>query len=191
MPKPKIVLSQKELRKRGSKIRKLLRTISRNTDTGPSVTDIPRKKGLFIAVFDGAKPIHLDFRDWRFKTAVRSVNGAYFEHWAPVNPHKPTEWLLFKAYLNLYKMKGTSIANGFEEFVCLHCDPNEPPDSDHFKYKCTPHLHISASEHPIPKAHITHNLDFRNQTLESVDSLFKFFASALLMIKEEILSRLS
>jgi hypothetical protein len=93
--------------------------------------------------------------------------------------------LLDRAYLSLFKTEPSTRTE--IEFLCLHCDPNEPDDARHAIYKKGPHLHIQVAEEPIPHAHIALNRGHLDAVLNSPDSLTKAMGAAILMLREEIL----
>lgn len=114
------------------------------------------------------------------------MSGCYFELWRRGRGAREQFWYLDRAYLTLFAPG----SDGCNEYVCLHCDPNEPDEMQHSMYKRVPHLHINAAPAPFPHAHLALNLGFKDQVLESVSSLTDAMEYAMLMLREQILDEL-
>jgi hypothetical protein len=179
---PIIQAKMEELEHRGEYVRQLLKPIAKHPG-GPAWQ---RKSGVsefIIGTHDGS-PTRSDYRDWRFKTVVPNFQAMYFELWRRSESRQKEFWYLYRAYLSIYQ-----IDHGQQketEFLCLHCDPNEP-DNAHAIYKRGPHLHINVANHPIPHAHIALNRGHLNEILSSVDTLTTAMEWAVQMLKVEIL----
>lgn len=175
-----ILLNWRQLRSRGSRIRKILQPIARQKG-GPAWQPKQSPGNYIIGTHDGSPP-QSDHREWRFATVVNNFRACYFEVW---RHHSAASLYLYRAYLSIFQ---TDIGPLTErEFLCLHCDPNESERSEHAIYKKGPHLHIQAADPPIPHAHIALNRCHLEQVLSSEDSLTEAFGLAVIMLKEEIL----
>lgn len=173
-----VVLSTRELPKRGPSGRAMLRTIS-DADVAWQRRASPTE---FVVAFHGGAPTG-DYRDWRFRTVAPWLRASYFERWV-ADSAQADAWYLNRAYLHLYRVGAPREET---EFLALHCDPNEPPDAAHAKYKRGPHLHIKVAENPFPKAHIALNLSDLASVLSSVESLTDALGLAVLLIRERVI----
>lgn len=182
----KIVIDESDLAKRGPLIRKLLAPIldQRNRGalaftTGPKSSD-----QYFVAAFD--KRTASELENLRFATFHKEFRANYYEVWIPFDRVGHKKWCLSKAYLHIYRVNRSTAEE--TEFVALHADPQEP-DGDLAAYKRTPHIHIKASEYPIPKAHIAITIGSLRQVLDSSQTLFAAMKHGIELIKDEILIR--
>jgi hypothetical protein len=121
------------------------------------------------------------YRDWRFKTNKDKYYANYTEIW---NPAQGSEWRLAIAYLTIYN---GPLSTG-KEILSLHCDPDEPAGSAHYKYKCGPHMHVHHTDNIIKSAHIALNLPNFNLVVNDIEQLNKAFVDAVEMITKEFLS---
>jgi hypothetical protein len=133
----------------------------------------------------------------RFKTQVQNLRAMYYERWNKFYQGKEEFFYLDRAYLHFYFID-TSPKPEEKEFVLLHCDPNEPDDANHAKYKQSLHLHIECSERSCyphcdiwPHAHIALNTGYLDHVLQDVNSLTKAIEEAVWMLKEEVLEPFS
>jgi hypothetical protein len=185
-----IVISSHALNLRGTKVQKLLRHISFDRQNGPAYSHVKLRERHVIGFHGSQFRFSENYRDWRFKTRVPSIYAMYFEQWMPLETGKHGCWYLDRAYLNLYELSDRRFMDSLKEFVCLHCDPNEPDGDAHSYYKRVPHIHIKAAREPIPRAHISLNLDYSDKVLNSVDTLFSSWQTAIFMLRDEILDRM-
>lgn len=181
---PLIQIKTCELNSRGNQIRHLLEPLSRLKE-GPACQLISTQGVYIIGAHDGS-PSKSHYRDWRFPTFVPYFRGMYFECWKKYNDEFG---YLDRAYLTIFRINPSTREE--VEFLCLHCDPNEPDNADHALYKQGPHLHIQAADDPIPHAHIALNRGHLEEVLNSVDSLSEAISWAVLMLKQEILDELN
>jgi hypothetical protein len=179
---PLVVSTIRDLALRGTQIQKLLRPLS-PIYTGPAWKRTAVRKSIIIAAHDGSPPAS-GYRDYRFPTFVPNFSAMYHEQWDEVNSQ---EVCLNRAYLNIYRTKATRLQE--EEFICLHCDPNES-DGPHKFYKQGPHLHISVAGDPFHHSHIALNLSHLLEVLASVDSVFQALEIAVIMLREQVLNHL-
>lgn len=123
-----------------------------------------------------------DYRDWRFKTKVENFNAMYYERWLP---YEKNIYYLDRTYFHLYKIDYVSTSS--QEFICLHCDANEPDNAEHALFKQSPHLHFSFADQPIPHSHIALNNGNLSAILTSIETLHRALKLAVDMIYTEIL----
>lgn len=177
-----IVISRKNLSNRGKQGQNLLKPISKSS-TGPAYKQAGEGKDTKIfGFFDGSFAPEIPYRDWKFRTVVNRIYGMYFERWIPYEVGKDDNWQLDRAYLSLYELMNPVDS---KELICLHCDP-----MDEHHYKRVPHIHVKASEEPIPHAHIALELYNNPNLLKSSDDLFAYFSKAIGLLKSEILDRM-
>ncbi len=183
-----VILSPiRKLPSRGDEIRKLLQPIAKHED-GPAWQPIASSREYIIGTHDGS-PSQSNYRDWRFSTYVPQIHASYFEFWKKTFVDKKEIWYLDRAYLHIYRIN--LLTRGEEEFLALHCDPNESQEAEHVLYKRGPHLHIKVAQKPIPHAHIALNLGHLKEVLGSVEALSKAMKMGVQMLREEILDAMS
>jgi hypothetical protein len=176
-------LSEQELARRGTRVQRLLRPISRWA-AGPAWTRLPLGTShIIIGTHDEARPSS-HYRDWRFTIDAAKHHAMYFEAW---RSETRNSFILDKAYLNVYVRTGTSES----EIVCLHCDPSLPPNAGHAKYKRGPHIHMSVAGSPYASAHIALQGPDLDPILRSTDALHNALAWGIEMIRDEILETIS
>jgi len=177
----RIEVADQVLFSRGQEIRRLLSPISKLRD-GPAYKLYPsRRREVVFAAHDGSPPTP-HFNEWRFATTHNGFRAAYYEKWFNETANL---YYLDRAYLHIYRTD--LIKQREEEFLLLHCDPNEPDDANHSLYKRGPHLHISIAEQPIPHSHIALCLSNLEDVLDSVETLMKALEWSILMIQEQFL----
>ena len=178
---------------RAKKMQKILRTIY-PLKSGPAYemvsTSQPFKGSKVIGFFDGKSQPGSNYVDWRFKTTKNNIFAMYHERWVPVDTDRYDSYYLDRAYFHIYKLEDNRYPDSLKEFVCLHCDPNESDQEAHAMYKRVPHIHIKAAKEPIPHSHISLGIDFSEQVLESADTLFSSYESAIFLVKDEIFNRI-
>ncbi len=180
---PVIEVEERMLIGRIQKIQKLLRPLSKDSSVGPALKHVSGGRSYILAAHDGSPPTS-NYRDWRFRTFVSDFRAMYFEEWVS---SRNRHWYLEKAYLNIYKI---DLPTRYErEYLCLHCDPNEPDNSSCAVYKKGPHLHISIAA-DLSHAHIALNKGHLEEVLNSVDSLTKALDSGICLIVDEVLKRI-
>lgn len=190
-----IIISSNDLFRygRAKKMQKTLRTLS-PLKSGPAYkilsTNQPFKGSKVISFFDGKSQPDSNYTDWRFKTTQRNIFAMYYERWVPADIHRSSKSYLDRAYFHIYELEDNGQPDSLKEFVCLHCDPNEPDQQAHVMYKRVPHIHIKAAKEPIPHSHISLGIEFSEQVLQSADTLFTSFESAIFLVKDEILNRM-
>lgn len=127
----------------------------------------------------------------RFRTSVNGLIASYEERWEKGIFEKSTEefFYLERAYLHFYIIENKEE----KEFFLLHCDPNEPEDAPHARYKQSLHLHIECHGAPQPhgkiwpRCHIALNTWMLEKVLESVETFTDTLKETVLMINEQVL----
>ena len=182
---PTIQISEEELIKRINSIPKLLNPLTKRS-IRPACRFYPGRAGIGIKIIgahQGDSPDR-DYRDWRFSTFVNDYRCMYHEYWKSDNGR---DFYLINMSLSLFRVDRAK--HDESELLALHCDPEEPDDSKHAKYKRGPHIHVKAAELPIPRAHITLTCGYLKNILSSYDSLLKAMEWAIVMLKEQILDQ--
>ncbi len=128
-----------------------------------------------IITFDQFK--NRELRETRFKIEKSEFKGMYYEIWRKID----------KKNFELEKMYFHLLNSEDEEYILLHCDPNDA-DPTHGNYKRSPHIHIEQTQETIiKKAHLALNITDYDSIFESIDTLTKAFSEHILMIKSQII----
>jgi len=184
----KIELTTKHLVKRNKVICKILKPIA---EKQLFVVPVSTTVEYVVSVKDSYSVITNPYTDRRFKTFIPNLLATYYERWYKKFLENEEIFYLDRAYLHFYlvdqKLKQE------KEFCLLHCDPNEPDDAHHAKYKKSLHLHIQCSDSSWPHcdiwphAHIALNTGYLDYVLKDISSLTKAIEEAVVMLKEEVL----
>jgi hypothetical protein len=184
----------KSVGKRCQKIKEILRPIAFDYQK-LCVAPQGGKSARFIVVAkDHTSPQAGRYDEMRFRTIYTkdiSVNAMYHEIWDKIDDKS---YYLDRAYLHFYIIDKTLPEPAEKEFCLLHCDPNEPDDAAHAKYKQSLHLHIECSDASWPhcdvwpRAHIALNNGYLGDVLKDINSLTNAMKEAILMLKEEVLA---
>jgi hypothetical protein len=123
------------------------------------------------------------------------LSVAYFEIWQYVGALKGQRgkkarllgrsacYQLQKAYLHIF----SPMPSGDEkEVLFLHCDPQEAPDSEHYRYKVAPHLHFEVAGYPWKDAHVPLCDGWQEQVLKNLDVLDAAIARAVDFIADQV-----
>jgi hypothetical protein len=176
-----IRLSEANLLQRRESIRQTLAIVSRSPG-GPVITRQALGASQLVLGAQDAQDRQADYRTWRFNLRPTGFVGNYFEIWRPVPSNL---YSLNRAYLNLYRLEGLAEV----EFLCLHCDPEEPVGTTTAAYKRGPHMHISVAGDPFKHAHIALGHSFLASILKNAVTLTTSLHNALRMIDHEVLAR--
>jgi hypothetical protein len=137
----------------------------------------------------------LPYTDWRVSLPAVRLSVGYFEVWRYYgrpqqqrhgirHPNGATFYQLEKAYLHLY----LPMPEGPEKaIVFLHCDPQEPPENEHHRYKVAPHVHFEVADSPWRAAHVPLCDGWQNQVLADADSLDCAIGRAIDFIADQII----
>jgi hypothetical protein len=188
----RIQISSKELNSRNKTIKQFLKPIARDYQdlyvgsTGSSTTQ------YIASAKDNSSTTTGRYDDMRFRTVIPSLRAMYYERWYRIDKGKGKFYYLDRAYLHIYMIEPALAEE--KEFCLLHCDPNEPDNAAHAKYKQSLHLHIECTDsscsphcHIWPHAHIALNTGYLNHVLRDVNSLTQAIEEAVLMLREEVL----
>jgi hypothetical protein len=88
-----------------------------------------------------------------------------------------------KAYFHVYLALSPE---NEKEMIFLHCDPQEQQDTDHFRYKVAPHIHVEIAGSPWSGAHIPLCDGWQAEVLASLDSLDRAFTRGIEFIVNEV-----
>lgn len=183
-----VLLDSDQVYSRGPEVRRLLRILSRDP-RGPAWETRSSAGCVLIGTYDGSR-IASQPDEWRFATKVPTFWAMYNETWRQTEDGSG-QYSLTKAYLHIYR---TQDPWKEDEILALHCDPEEEDDPSNPQaavYKRCPHLHISAAEDPIPKAHLALAAGHIDQVLETASSLTEALRCGMEMIRHEVLDRYS
>ena len=175
MPPAICLPSDKDVAQRKSTVQGLLKPLSKSKH-GPAFKIVPNTTQIAIGATEGTAG--QDFRSWRFPACIDNFSINYFELW---KQDKSDVWFLDRAYLNIYK----KIHDNEKEYLCLHCDPDEPKAAAHSKYKRGPHIHVSLVDE-IKHAHIGLYVGYLDNVLKSAADLTEAMSKAIHMIKDEL-----
>jgi hypothetical protein len=179
-------LESQELFRRGGDVCELLGPL---TGSGASRAGFDYRSSygqVSLAAFSGPRPVSDSIDLWRFTTRVPTLRGSYFERWLPVNERRK-RYFLDRGYLHLYVSTRMGAEPTEKQILALHCDPNEPEASKHWRYKRGPHLHISVAESPIPHSHFALNAFHLDSVLRSTENLSEAFGAAVKMLEDQVL----
>ena len=191
----RVLISYKALRSRHKVVKPLLRPLALNYQT-LAVSPVGRSSTEYIvAAKDNSSKPNARYDEMRFRTIGR-LRAMYHERWYKTSQNNTEYFYLDRAYLHFYMVEASVVEE--REIALLHCDPNEPDDAAHAKYKQSLHLHIECSDsscyphcHIWPHAHIALNAGYLCQVLKDIDSLTKAMEEAVLMLREEVLEPFS
>lgn len=140
--------------------------------------------GKAIAVRQGQKG-PLSFQDWRVSLIAYDISIGYFEIWQYQKLKAvPSAFLLHKAYLHVYLPSPSGVD---QELLFLHCDPQEPKESFHYRYKIAPHLHFKIAPRPWNDAHVPLFDGRQEEILQSLEDLDEAIDRAIDFIADEFL----
>ncbi len=136
-----------------------------------------------LSAYLGTEPSDPNPEQWRFPTRVPHIRASYHERWVPTD-FRQEKFFLERAYLHLFIRRDERIE---DEILALHCDPNEPASSRHYRYKAGPHVHMSTAEDPLHHTHIALNAGNLDDVLKSVTELTSALTIAVAMIDDQVL----
>lgn len=185
---PQLTITRDQLRsQRFIKVPVLLSSVVRNHKSLRCKQVSGGNNQYIISTYEGSSPSNFDYRSWRFKTIKDDLRANYFEIWRPSDPEQ-SNWYLFRAYLTIFAVN--QVTRTEKELVALHCDPDEPDDAPHAKYKQGPHLHMLWAADPLQHSHIALNSSryLQNGVLASFQNLSDHFDEAVKLISEQVIS---
>ena len=144
----------------------------------------PHRGGLVISSNDLLRRGE-HYRDWRFRSYVRSIWFQYFELWQLINGGRAVS--LHQAYLNVFRED--RVAHKLNEFVCIHCDPSDNSEEPLGSYKRGPHLHVIQAERPLCDGHFPLNVSHLDAVLQSAEALTNALRVAFSVVREEVFEK--
>ncbi len=141
------------------------------------------RRNIIFGAFSGPRPDR-PIDEWRFGTFVPSIRAAYRERWTP-SDDSAKHYSLMQAYLHLYEQLSSDESE--QQFLALHCDPNEDARAPHVRYKLGPHVHVLTAPQPLPHSHFALNLSDIAGVLSSLENLDTAFSTAIRMLQEQVL----
>ena len=151
--------------------------------------------GKAIALHQGQKG-ELSYKDCRVSLPSSYFSISYYKIWKYVGTikgkkRKETKSLsdsvfyrLERAYLHLFKLKSSGDEN---KVLFLHCDPYEPKNTEHYRYKVAPHVHFEIAGNPWRNAHIPLCDGWQDHVLKNIDTLDSAFSRALDFIADQVM----
>jgi len=151
-----------------------------------------RRRKVIAAHGGGTRP-ESDFQSWRFRTVAREIECQYYELWSFGTDHRIA--FLDRARLHLYRTNYAERTS--DQLICIHADPYAEPEREEDEavvpYRQGVHLHVSRSEHPLPKCHfplvLSHLDKHLDDVLSSVRNLTTVIQNAVQAVRLEVLSR--
>jgi len=171
--------------KRSDNVKRMLRPLV-NKRAVLVVEIVERVPFITLAVRTGGKVLH-HYTAWRFNTYVNGISAAYYERWEPIDATRK-RYCFQRGYLHLFQKVGTDQEATEKKLLLLHCDPNEPKERPHARYKQGPHLHVSAAGPPLAEAHIALNYSHLDEVLSSFDNLSVAWDNSIKLVNEEVLA---
>lgn len=150
---------------------------------GVETLTIARQKIFFLK---GSGDKSETYNQARFNTFNNDFEASYFERWIP-SPEGINLYYLDRAYLSIFKVSENEEILEDDEFLYIHCDPNEVNDY-HYPYKRTPHLHIlRSSDDSVRHAHLAMHLHNQDELLTSKEAISSAIESSVKMITHQFL----
>ncbi len=180
----KLFLSEADLESRRRELPRILRPLISDVSYIQAAYQLIGQYGKAIALRQGQTG-SLSYDHWRVSLIRFDVSMAYFEIWQYLSgQHRTSCYLLHKAYFHLYLPQPTGVE---KELLFLHCDPQEPNDSPHYRYKVGPHLHFEVAGAPWKNAHIPLCDGWQEQILQDIDKLDQAITKAIDFIADQFL----
>jgi hypothetical protein len=183
VPSMRCTLEAKKIAIRGGDIGRLLSPLAapkRRFLCPPHFMDRRVVISAALSATDSADP---NPDQWRFATRIPGIRASYHEVWLPTD-FRQGDFYLDRAYLSLYIRRDERTE---EEILALHCDPNEPASSKHYRYKVGPHIHMTTVEDPLPHTHLALNAANFDAILRSAEELTKSLSVAVAMVNDQVL----
>jgi hypothetical protein len=185
-----VELEIRDLQERKRHIMHLLKPLSR-AKSGPACDQqLVGNTAIVLCAHEGGM-LQSKFADWRFSTCKQNYWANYYELWTLIDS-KNEKYRLDKAYLTIYRRNKERYTGEEKELLCLHCDPYELDQvtNPSAVYKRSPHLHVEAADHPIPKAHFSLTIGNSPAVLASTQTLTQTLSLCIKMIRCEVLDKM-
>jgi hypothetical protein len=176
-------LDNDQIRPRTRDLTRLLRPLippSRQLFCYPRYLD----RELILSLYIDEQPTSTNPDEWRFPTRISTIRASYYEKWKPTDERRKL-FFLHQAYLHLFLRKSSGTE---QQILAVHCDPNSSETDKHFQYKAGPHVHMSAAESPLHKAHVALNNGNLKTVLASAAALTAALSLAIAMVDNQVLS---
>ena len=187
-PERKIRLKVADLSKRRQDIIRILTPLVSDSDA-LYIHNTKKDTGEFVwvAVAKG-ESTQGDYLSKKFPITTE-FQASYYEVWNRTYSGRREEYLyLYRAYLHFYRLNVETI--DYDEYLLLHCDPNEEEDQKHWLYKQSPHLHLEFAPDPWPSAHLALNVGFLKEMLTDAASLTSILEGMVIMLNDQVLQHL-
>lgn len=178
--------------------KKLARHLRRLTPSPSYIQASYQALGLYtkaITLHQGQKGA-LSYDRCRISLRGVELSVAYFEIWQYVGALKRKRgkrsrsqsgsdyFQLERVYLHIF----LPTPSGDEKKVLfLHCEPQEPRGSKHFRYKTAPHVHFEIAGDPWRDAHVPLCDGWQDQVLQNLETLDAAIARAVDFIADEVI----
>ena len=157
----------------------MLKPLRSNRLVACDITHDRSGNGMVLGAHDG-HVTDRDYRGWHFRSSAKGVRCQYFEVWIDADPR--SRLTLYRAYFKLSVIN--RVDNMFEEFLCIHCDPDDQSDM-----KRGPHLHVTKGDDPLPKCHFPLNYGHLNEVLKSIQTMHAAMCEAIMIVAKEVIPR--
>lgn len=179
-----LFISEADLEKRRRNLPLRLKPLTADVSYIQAASQTLGPYGRAIGVHQGQKG-PLSYREWRVSLITSVVSVGYFEIWQySKGLRNPVCYLLQKAYLHIYLPSPSGVD---QELLFLHCDPQEPQDTPHYRYKVGPHLHFEIAGPPWKDAHIPLCDGWQEEVLQGLDDLDKAIARGVDFIADQFI----
>lgn len=162
-----IEISEEELKDRGKSLCSRLKRCLPDKPFIFSALQSININTVALAIYQGQKR-DLSYKNWRINIGCFKIAISYYEIWQRQRSNRRYCYLLNKAYLHVYLPHPTE---NEKDLIHLHCDPQEPEDSEHYRFKVAPHLHFEIAGDPWKNAHIPLCDGWQQMVLENISSL--------------------
>ncbi len=186
-----LFVSEADLEKRRKKLPQRLSALSKDVSyMQAAYQTLGLKKA--IGVHRGQRPSS-SYREWRVSLMDLNISMGYFEIWQHVNSlssmsgkrnrsQRPALYLLQKVNFHIYL---PDPSGSDKELLFVHCDPQEPDDSPHQRYKIAPHLHFEVAGSPWNDAHIPLCDGWQSTVLKSLKELDEAIVRAVEFVAQQ------
>lgn len=178
-----ITISIRDINTRIKDIQDILKSLGKGKNI-PCQFHLPKVEGgKIIGAHSRGQDKKSDFRQGRFRIFATPVYCQYYELWKSQDDGR--FWYLYRAYLNFFRMERSKRL--LEEFISIHCDPEDDSEEPTCTYKRGPHLHVKKAIDPIPRCHFPLNLNHLEKVLSSRHSLTNAIKQAIQVICDEVI----
>ena len=124
------------------------------------------------------------YQYWRVNLSEYKISIGYYEIWQYLKVrNRPNSYLLQKAYFHVYLPHPSGRE---KKLIFLHCDPQEPEDTKHHRFKIAPHTHFEIAGDPWGRVHVPLCDGYQDQVLKNVGTIDKALSRGIEFIIEQI-----